>query len=84
MNKLEQKIHTNKAILDEKFLVKNVEAVSNDMTKTGFSDGWNNGWSNHGGPGKSQIKYGFSKGWDKGWSNHGGPAWIDRELSSNS
>jgi len=51
MNPLEQKIKSNQELVAQKFIARGKKHPgSNDSTKVGFSDGWNNGWSNHGGP----------------------------------
>ncbi len=50
MNKLEEKVRANQAMLDEKFSNKKAIRVNRGKTKTGFTDGWDKGWGNHGGP----------------------------------
>ena len=89
MNKLEDKVRANKITLDEKLTkVNDTSTALADEIKPGFSDGWNNGWSNHGGPahkgtGAKETVYGFSKGWDKGWGNYGGPPFEGPTLINN-
>jgi hypothetical protein len=57
MNTLEEKVRANETILSEKFINKDSVVSKNRVsTKTGFTDGWDKGWGNHGGPPRTGLK----------------------------
>ena len=51
MNNLEVRIKSHKQDFYKKFEKRAEEAdVTQNNVKTGFTDGWDKGWGNHGGP----------------------------------